>query len=39
MFAGLLYVGASINYGLNGKWLLMVAFIGYALANFALMKL
>jgi len=37
LIAGLLYVGASVTYFIQGNYLLGIAFVGYALANFALM--
>lgn len=34
--AGVLYLGAAVNYYINGNNPLCVAFVAYAVANFAL---
>ena len=34
--AGVLYLGSAANYFVNGNYPLTVAFVAYAVANFAL---
>jgi hypothetical protein len=36
LMAGILYLGASVKYLVDGSWKMAVAFVCYAIANFML---